>query len=68
MMRTCPEMWDYPVCIPKDRARLIHGKKYFVHKTPMYWGYFVYLPKLEYGFQQADKFQQIFSELGPVIA
>lgn len=68
MMRTCPEMWDYPVCIPKDRARLIHGKKYFVHKTPMYWGYFVYLPKLEYGFQQADKFKQIFSELGPVIA
>ena len=26
MIRTCPEMWDFPVCVPTDRANLIHGK------------------------------------------
>ena len=33
----------------------------------MYWGYFVYLPKMEYGFNQTDRFVEVFSELGRVI-
>ena len=67
MLRTCPEVWDFPMCFPKDRARLIHGKKYFVNKTPMFWGYFVYLPPIKYGFDQADRFKEIFEPLGRVI-
>ncbi len=67
MIRICPEMWEYPVCIPTDRADLIHGRKLFNLKTPMFWGYFIYLPKLEYGFKQADKFQEIFSHIGKII-
>ena len=55
------------MCFPKDRARLIHGKKYFVNKTPMFWGYFVYLPPIKYGFDQADRFKEIFEPLGRVI-
>ena len=46
MMRICPEMWDFPVCIPTDRANLIHGKDLYTLKSPMYWGYFIYLPTL----------------------
>jgi hypothetical protein len=67
MMRVFPEMWDYPVCIPHKRCNLIHGKDLYTLKAPISWGYFVYLPKLEYGFQQADKFIEIFSDLGNII-
>ena len=67
MMRILPEMWDYPVCIPYDRANTIHGKDLFTLKAPMFWGYFIYLPRLEFGFQQADKFVEIFSHIGKVI-
>ena len=67
MMRILPEMWDYPVCIPTDRANTIHGKGLFTLKAPLSWGYFIYLPKLEFGFQQADKFQEIFSNIGKII-
>lgn len=67
MMRIHPEMWDFPVCIPKDRSNLIHGKKLFTHHTPLFWGYFIYLPRLELGFNQADKFVDIFSNIGKVI-
>ena len=67
MMRICPEMWDYPVCIPTDRANLIHGKGIFTLKSPVFWGYFIYLPKLEYGFAQTAKFEEIFSHIGKII-
>ena len=67
MMRILPEMWDYPVCIPYERANTIHGKDLFTLKAPMFWGYFIYLPKLEFGFQQADNFVEIFSHIGKVI-
>jgi hypothetical protein len=67
MMRVLPEMWDYPVCMPTDRPNLIHGKGFYTLKSPLYWGYFIYLPKLEYGFQQIDKFKEIFSNIGKVI-
>ncbi len=67
MIRTCPEMWDYPICIPTDRANLIHGRELFRLKAPMYWGYFIYLPPLEFGFNQVDRFKEIFSNLGRVI-
>lgn len=66
MMRICPEMWDYPVCVPKDRANLVHGQKYFRLKSPIFWGYFIYLPPLELGFAQVDRFKEIFSEIGKV--
>ena len=67
MMRICPEMWDYPVCILKDRANLIHGEKLFRLKSPISWGYFIYLPSLQYGFDQAERFKEIFSNLGKII-
>lgn len=67
MMRVCPEMWDYPVCIPKDRANLVHGGKLFQLQAPLYWGYFVYLPPPDLGFGQVDKFKSIFSHIGKVI-
>jgi hypothetical protein len=67
MIRTCPEMWEHPICIPKDRANLIHGKKLFTLKAPIFWGYFIYLPRLEFGFDQTKKFKDIFSHLGKVI-
>ena len=67
MMRICPEMWDYPVCIPTDRANLIHGKGLYTLKSPIYWGYFIYLPKLDLGFSQIDKFKEVFSNIGKII-
>lgn len=67
MMRICPEIWDFPVCIPKDRANLVQGKKLFRLKSPMYWGYFVYLPPPELGFNQIDRFKEIFSNIGKII-
>ena len=67
MTRICPEMWDFPVCIPTDRANTIHGKKLYTLKSPMYWGYFIYLPSLEFGFDQTKRFEEIFSNLGRVI-
>jgi hypothetical protein len=67
MMRICPEMWDYPVCIPTDRSNLIQGEKLFTLQAPMYWGYFVYLPPLELGFNQVERFKEIFSHIGKVI-
>jgi len=67
MMRLCPEMWDYPVCIPTDRANGVHGTRYFTLKTPMFWGFFIYLPRLEFGFDQTEKFKEIFSHIGKII-
>lgn len=67
MFRICPEVWDFPICIPKERANLIHGKNLFTLKCPMYWGYFIYLPPLEFGFNQVERFKEIFSNLGRVI-
>ncbi len=67
MMRIHPEMWDYPVCIPTDRANLIHGKGLFSLKVPFFWGYFIYLPNLEYGFNQTARFEEIFSNIGKII-
>jgi len=66
VMRTCPELWNYPVCIPYKRASLIHGQ--FLNRgNPFTWGYFVYLPKSEYGFNQIDDFKSIFSHIGNII-
>tara|TARA_Y100000289_G_C3829425_1_gene102812 strand:+ start:116 stop:385 length:270 start_codon:yes stop_codon:yes gene_type:complete len=67
MLRTCPEIWDFPLCFPKDRANLMHGRKYFTLKTPLHWGYFAYLPPADLGFSQIDKFESIFSTIGRVI-
>ena len=67
MMRTNLTMWDYPVCILEKRCNLIHGKTIKSHAGPFTWGYFVYLPKLISGFNQADNFIDIFSHLGKVV-
>lgn len=67
MMRICPEMWDYPVCVPTHRANLIQGNKFFRLQSPIFWGYFIYLPPLELGFNQVEKFKTIFSEIGKII-
>ena len=67
MMRICPEIWDYPMCFPTNRANLIHGKGLYTLQSPVYWGYFIYLPKSDFGFQQIDKFKYIFSHIGKVV-
>lgn len=67
MMRVCPEMWDFPVCIPTDRSNLIHGRKLFRLQQPMYWGYFVYLPPPSLGTEPTQRFREIFSHLGNII-
>ena len=67
MLRICPEMWDYPVCFPTDRSNLIHGKGMYVISPPVHRGYFVYLPRIELGFNQTDRFENIFSNIGKVI-
>ena len=67
MMRVCPNMWKYPVCIPTKRANLVHGKDLFMLDTPFTWGFFVYLPRLDLGFNQADNFVEIFSNIGNII-
>ena len=67
MIRTCPEMWDFPVCVPTDRANLIHGKNLVCLDSPISWGYFVYLPEISYGFNQTQRFKDIFSHIGKVI-
>ena len=67
MMRLHPEMWDYPICIPKEKANLIHGEKFFTLKSPISWGFFIYLPPLQYGFEQTKRFEEIFSNIGKVI-
>ena len=67
MFRICQEIWDFPMCIPTDRANLIHGGRLFRQKAPMYWGYFIYLPKLSFGFQQTERFEEVFSHIGKII-
>ena len=67
MLRICPEMWDYPVCFPTDRSNLIHGKGMYVISPPVHWGYFIYLPEIGFGFNQTDRFENIFSNIGKVI-
>lgn len=70
MVRMYQGMWEYPVCIPSKRCCLIHGRTLqwvVANHRPMDWGFFVYLPKSEFGFNQADKFIETFSELGKVI-
>ena len=67
MIRICPEIWDFPMCIPTDRANLIQGKKLFRLQQPMFWGYFIYLPPPDLGSNQVERFQEIFSHIGKVI-
>ena len=62
-----PEMWNYPVCIPTDRANLIHGDRLFTFQTPLTWGYFVYLPPRNLDFDPAHRFREIFSHLGHIV-
>lgn len=67
MMRICPEMWDFPVCIPTDRSNVIRGNDLFMLPTSLFWGYFIYLPPLDLGFNQIDRFKEIFSNIGKII-
>lgn len=67
MMRVCPEIWDFPMCVPTDRARLIHGRGFFRLDTPIHWGYFIYLPPLTFDLDPVEKFKTIFSNIGKVI-
>jgi len=60
-------MWDYPVCIPYDRANLIQGKKYFRFKSPFTWGFFVYFPPPGLGFESSERFREIFGHIGNII-
>ena len=67
MFRAYTTMWDYPVCIPHKRCNLIRGNSEHRLETPFTWGFFIYLPRLDLGFNQSDNFQEIFSHLGKII-
>lgn len=67
IMRTCPNLWDYPVCIPSKRCNLIFGKSLTVTGGAFTWGFFVYLPRPDLGFHQVDRFRDIFSNIGKVV-
>lgn len=67
IMRTCPNIWDYPICIPSKRCNLIFGKSLTVTGGAFTWGFFVYLPRPDLGFDQVNKFKDIFSHIGKVI-
>lgn len=68
MLRVVQEVWDFPICIPKKRAKLIHGSLLFEPAIPLYWGFFVYLPPPDFGLAEIDRFTHIFSNLGRIIA
>ena len=63
-MRTCPNIWDYPICIPSKRCNLIFGKSLTVTGGAFTWGFFVYLPRPDLGFDQVNRFKEIFSHIG----
>jgi hypothetical protein len=67
MMRICPEIWDFPMCIPTERANLIHGREFFRVPAPLFWGYFIYLPPASFGFDQVERFRYIFKNIGKLI-
>lgn len=67
MLRICPEIWEFPICIPTDRANLIHGERLFRLQAPMYWGFFIYLPPPSLTENSTARFQDIFSHLGKII-
>jgi len=67
MMRSYPEMWNYPICIPTKRANLIKGSDYYRFKSPFTWGFFIYLPPPNIEFVASDKFRYIFSNIGKII-
>lgn len=66
-LRTLPEIWNYPVCIPTERSNLIHGKMLYRLSSPVTWGFFVYLPPRTLEFDPAYRFREIFSHIGKVI-
>lgn len=67
MMRTVPSMWDYPICIPSQRPKLIHGRYFFQYDHFPKWGFFIFLPPRELGFNRLDKFEEAFSTIGRVV-
>ena len=42
-------------------------KKFECLESPISWGYFVYLPEINLGFNQTERFKNIFSHIGKVI-
>ena len=67
MLRTCQDVWDLPMCIPKERANLIQGGTFYRLTVPVYWGYFVYLPPPSLGDEAINRFTEIFSHIGKVV-
>jgi hypothetical protein len=67
MLRKCPEMWNYPICIPKDRANLIQGRDFVNLSRPFTWGFFIYLPPTDLSTDHVERFREIFSNIGNVI-
>lgn len=67
VMRTAPQIWDYPICIPSKRPKLLHGKTFYQIENFPKWGFFVFLPPKEGGFNRLDKFEEAFSTIGKVV-
>jgi hypothetical protein len=67
MMRIAPTMWDYPICIPRDRPRLVHGKTFKQFDKFPKWGFFIYLPPRGLGLRQTEQFEEAFSTIGKIV-
>lgn len=66
-LRSIPELWDHPICIPYKRANLVHGGKFYTLSSPLTWGFFVYFPPKNMEFDPTERFREIFSNIGNVI-
>lgn len=66
-MRSYPEIWDFPICIPHDRANLVNGREFYTMGSAITWGFFVYLPPRNFDFDPSYRFREIFSNIGRVI-
>jgi len=67
IMRTIPSLWSYPICIPSKRPSLVHGRNFYLYENFPKWGFFVFFPPRELGFNHTQKFQEAFSTIGNLV-
>ena len=71
MLRAVPLVWDYPLCIPFKRVKMLRAKTGgFEEISPSSWNLIIYGPPVDAVISDIDKvsmFHQLFSDVGRVI-
>ena len=71
VLRAVPLVWDYPICIPFKRVKMLRAKAHgFEEISPSSWNLLIYGPPVDQVLSDIDKvsmFHQLFSDLGRVI-